>query len=181
MRRMDFPLRRLPLSVAMPSILRGLLRTLDSRVRAFYGLSQTTSGSRPVTPSKSRRALCLPQLLLTSSVNAGNVLRSAFTPSNQQLRSIFIDFIWRLLWSIFSLGILLFAGAGVFAQMSSLEWQGPDLDASNPIIVLAALQAFWKSYGAVLLAGFGLLLLVLAVLWITLEALFRGGWKGLWI
>jgi len=114
-------------------------------------------------------------------VNAGTVLRSAFTPSNQQLRSIFIDFIWRLLWAIFSLGILLFAGAGVFAQMSSLEWQGPDLDASNPIIVLAALQAFWKSYGAVLLAGFGLLLLVLAVLWIVLEALFRGGWRGLWI
>ena len=112
---------------------------------------------------------------------AGTVLRSAFTPSNQQLRFIFIDFIWRLLWAIFSLGILLFAGAGVFAQMSSLEWQGPDLDASNPIIVLAALQAFWKSYGAVLLAGFGLLLLVLAVLWIVLEALFRGGWRGLWI
>jgi hypothetical protein len=62
-----------------------------------------------------------------------------------------------------------------------MEWQGPDLGASSPIIVLAALQEFWDSYGAFLLAGFGLLLLVWVVLWIVLEALFRGGWKELWI
>ena len=80
-----------------------------------------------------------------------------------------------------SVSVTLFLGAGVLAQLGSMEWQGPDLGASNPIIVLAALQEFWNSYGALLIAGFGFLLLTWAALWIVLEALFRGGWKGLWI
>jgi len=84
------------------------------------------------------------------------------------------------LWSVFAAVVALFAGAGVLGQLSSLEWQGPDLGASNPIIALAALREFWNSYGATLLAGFGVLLVVLAFFWIVLEALFRGGWKALW-
>jgi len=114
-------------------------------------------------------------------VTAGDIIRSAFLPSNQQLRFIFIDCLWRLLWGIVSVSITLFLGAGVLAQLGSMEWQGPDLGASNPIIVFAALQEFWNSYGALLIVGFGFLLLTWAALWIVLEALFRGGWKGLWI
>ena len=76
--------------------------------------------------------------------------------------------------------MLAVAGATVVAELGSLEWQGPDLGGSSPIIALAALREFWRSYGAILLAGFGLVLMVLAFLWIVLEALFRGGWKGLW-
>jgi hypothetical protein len=55
------------------------------------------------------------------------------------------------------------------------------LGGSSPILAIAALRQFWNSYGALLLTVFGLLLLVLLVLWIALESLFRGGWKGLWI
>jgi hypothetical protein len=77
--------------------------------------------------------------------------------------------------------ITLFAGAGIMAELSSLQWQGPDLGGSNPIMVLAVLREIWKEYGAVLLAGFGLLLLGIGLLWIVLEALFRGGWKRLWV
>jgi hypothetical protein len=84
------------------------------------------------------------------------------------------------LWSVFSIVLLIFASAGVMAQFGSMEWQGPDLGGSSPIIALAALREFWRSYGAILLAGLGLVLLVLAFSWIVLEALFRGGWKGLW-
>jgi hypothetical protein len=69
----------------------------------------------------------------------------------------------------------------IFVQMGSLEWQGPDLGESNPIIVLAALRQFWNSYGGSVLAAFGLLLLVMVILWIALEALFRGGRQGMWL
>jgi len=62
-----------------------------------------------------------------------------------------------------------------------VNWEGPDLGASNPIIVFAALRQFWNSYGAFLIMAFGLLLLVLVILWIVLEALFRGGFKRLWL
>jgi hypothetical protein len=77
--------------------------------------------------------------------------------------------------------IVLFFSVGLMAQLGSIEWEGPDLGASNPIIMLAALRQFWQMYGAVLLAAFGFLLLALIVLWIILEALFRGGRKGFWI
>jgi hypothetical protein len=84
-------------------------------------------------------------------------------------------------WCLVSVTLVLFVGGAILGQLGSMEWQGPDLGASNPIIVFAALREFWNSYGAILIAGSGLLLLVLASLWIGLEALFRGGWKGFWI
>jgi hypothetical protein len=77
--------------------------------------------------------------------------------------------------------IVLFFGLGVVAELGSVQWEGPDLGASNPIIMLAALRQFWQMYGAFLLAAFSFLLLALIVLWIVLEALFRGGRKGFWI
>ena len=80
-----------------------------------------------------------------------------------------------------SAGATLILSAGVLSQIRSLTWEGPDLGASNPIIVFAALRQFWNNYGAFLITAFGLLLIVLVILWIGLEALFRGGWKGLWL
>jgi len=55
------------------------------------------------------------------------------------------------------------------------------LGAASPIIMLAALRQFWNSYGAYFIMALGLLFLVLVTLWIGLEALFRGGWKKLWL
>src|SRR6185295_17322296 len=66
-------------------------------------------------------------------------------------------------------------------QMGAFEWQGPDLGGSNSILLFAALRQFWTRYGALVVTSLGLLLLVLLVLWIVLESLFRGGWKKLWI
>ena len=69
-------------------------------------------------------------------------------------------------------------GLVVIAQLGSMEWEGPDLGAGSPIILLAALRQFWDAYGATLLGELGLLLLTAMVFWIVLEALFRGGRKG---
>ena len=66
------------------------------------------------------------------------------------------------------------------AQLGSLQWEGPDLGPSQPMIVLVALRQFWDTYGTLVLAAFGLLLLVLVLLWIVLESFFRGGSKGFW-
>jgi hypothetical protein len=54
------------------------------------------------------------------------------------------------------------------------------LAGANPIILLVALRQFWEKYGVLLMATGGLLLLTLLVLWIFLEALFRGGFRGFW-
>jgi hypothetical protein len=109
------------------------------------------------------------------------ILSSAFDQFNQQLRFVIIDCIWRFIWAVFSLMAVFVLGTGVLAQMGALEWEGPDLGSSSPIIVLAAFRQFWNSYGVVVVTALGLLLLALLVLWIVLESLFRGGWKNLWI
>ena len=114
-------------------------------------------------------------------MTASKILSAALSPSNQQLKFVFLDCIWRFLWCVTSAVASLVLSSAVLSQIRSLNWQGPDLGASNPIIVLAALRQFWKSYGAFFILAFSLLLLVLVILWIGLEALFRGGWKKLWL
>jgi len=62
-----------------------------------------------------------------------------------------------------------------------MTWEGPDLDGAGPILALAALRQFWDSYGALLLSAIAVLFVTLVAFWIGLEALFRGGWKRLWL
>jgi hypothetical protein len=109
------------------------------------------------------------------------IIRSALIPSKQHLTAIFLDLIWRSVWAVLSTVLVFAFGFGLFAQLSSIQWQGPDLGASNPIIVLAALRQFWETYGAYLVAAFSLLLLAMVVSWLILEALFRGGRKAFWL
>lgn len=132
-------------------------------------------------PSRSQRVLSLRWRRPANHVIVRAVLSSTFSQFNQQVRFVLIDCIWRFLWSALSLIFVSVVGTGVLAQMGALEWEGPDLGSSSPIIALAALRQFWNSYGAILVTALGLLLLALLVLWIVLESLFRGGWKKLWI
>lgn len=110
-----------------------------------------------------------------------NILKSSLEPLNQHLKFIFLDVFWRSIWLGFSAAFLSVFWFVIVAQLGSLEWEGPELGPSNPIILIAALQQFWDAYGATLLGEVGLLLLSVFLLWIVLEALFRGGFKGFWI
>jgi hypothetical protein len=80
-----------------------------------------------------------------------------------------------------SVGATLILGAGVLSRIRSMNWEGPNLGVSSPIILLAALRQFWSSYGAFLILAAALLLVALVILWIGLEALFRGGLERLWL
>jgi len=114
-------------------------------------------------------------------VTAGKVLSAALAPSNQQFKFIILDCIWRFLWLLGSAAATFILGAGVMSRVRSINWEGPDLGTSNPILAFVALEQFWNRYGAFLITAFGLLLLALVILWIGLEALFRGGFKKLWL
>src|SRR4029079_11722788 len=114
-------------------------------------------------------------------VTTSKVLSSALSPSNQQLRFILLDCVWRILWLVISVGLTLILGVGFLSQIRSMRWNGPDLGPSNPIIALAALRQFWNRYGVFFIIAFGLLLVGLVILWIALEALCRGGWRKLWL
>jgi hypothetical protein len=91
-----------------------------------------------------------------------------------------LDIFWRFVWVVLALVITVIGGSAAMSEWGTLVAPGPDLGAANPIIVLAALRQFWDKYGALLLVTAGILALTLLLLWIVLEALFRGGWKGFW-
>ena len=101
--------------------------------------------------------------------------------SSSYLQFLLIDLVWRGTWLILTLLAILGVVIGFGAEFGSFEWQGPDLAVSRPIIFLMAGQQLWNSYsGSLLLAIAGVTLLTV-VLWLTLEAFFRGGRKNFWI
>ena len=114
-------------------------------------------------------------------MSTGTTLRDCFAPVNQHLKFILLDVIWRSIWLGCSVFGSLLVGFVLVGQLGSTKWEGPDLDRSSPIILLAALRQFWREYGATFLGELGLFFLTLGILWIVLEALFRGGRKGFWI
>ena len=110
----------------------------------------------------------MPQPRPANFVTATKVLSAALSPSSLQFRFIILDCIWRFLWLVVSSGAALIAGGTVLSQFRSLTLQGPDLGISSPILLLVALQQFWNRYGAALIMVFGLLFLVLVLLWVGL-------------
>jgi hypothetical protein len=114
-------------------------------------------------------------------VSAGAILKSCFSQVNQQLKFIFLDLIWRCIWVAGSALAFAIFGLAILAQLESIEWEGPELGPSNPIMLITALRQIWSTYGATFLSQLGLLALSLAGLWIVLEALFRGGRRGFWL
>ena len=94
---------------------------------------------------------------------------------------MFLDILWRCIWLVCSFLAVGLFGLALVVKLGSVDWEGPVLGASNPILLVTALRKFWHAYGVTLLAQLGLLLLILSGFWIALEALFRGGRKGFWV
>jgi len=114
-------------------------------------------------------------------VSAGTILTSCLAQVSQQLRFVLIDLLWRCIWLACSVLAAGFFGFAILVQLQSIEWEGPELGASNPIILVTALRQFWNAYGASFLSQLGLLALSVLIFWIVLEALFRGGRRGFWV
>jgi hypothetical protein len=97
-----------------------------------------------------------------------------------RLGFILTDIVWRGIWAILTLGLLALAVVWLSLEISSLEWQGPDLTVANPIILVTAIQQLWQMYSPTLFWTAILLAFIAAALWLTLEAYFRGGREQFW-
>jgi hypothetical protein len=114
-------------------------------------------------------------------VYARSVLRASLDPINQHVKFVLFDILWRSIWLACGAVAVLVLWFVVVGQLGALELQGPDLGGSGPIILLAALRQFWNTYGVTLIGEFGALLVGGFLLWVILEALFRGGFQSFWI
>jgi hypothetical protein len=126
--------------------------------------------------------LCLPARARGSHQGDREItLTSCFAPLNQHLRFVFLDLIWRCLWCVcISLASVAF-GLTIIAKLDTLEWKGPELGAADPIMLITALRKFWGAYGGILISQLALLVAGAFILWLVLEALFRGGRRAFWV
>jgi hypothetical protein len=109
------------------------------------------------------------------------VLRESLGLAHQRLNLVLIDVLWRGIWLGASLVLITVAAVWLGVQLSTLEWQGPDLAASQPIIFLYAAQQLWTAYSTALFFGAAGFAAVSTTLWLVLEAYFRGGREHFWI
>ena len=113
--------------------------------------------------------------------SSSQVLRDGLVLAHQRLNLILIDIVWRGIW--FALMSVALAGLAIWLgnELRSFEWQGPDLAVPRPILLLVAARQFWEAYsGTLLVAAMGFAILA-TVLWLVLEAYFRGGREHFWI
>jgi hypothetical protein len=109
------------------------------------------------------------------------ILRDSLELCHQRAAAILIDVVWRAVWFGTTLALIAVLFGWFALQLSSLEWQGPDLAVSQPIILLYAAQQLWMTYSRV--AAFGIIGVVSfsIILWLILEAYFRGGRQRFWV
>src|SRR5262245_5708378 len=99
-------------------------------------------------------------------------LSDAFDLAHARLNMIFVDVVWRGIWLIAC--VALAAGMiGWFGmRLSAFEWQGPDLAASRPIMLLYAARQFWAAESGAILTAVLLFALSALAIWLALEAYF---------
>jgi len=113
----------------------------------------------------------------------GSVLlkAAAINSRNQHVKAIFLDISWRSIWLAGVCGLLAVLGLALMSHLSSFQLEGPDLGGPSPIILLAALQTFWRVFGSTVVLESFLAVLLSVCSWLLLEALFRGGRQAFWI
>jgi len=112
-------------------------------------------------------------------VRAGSFLTQGFTLAHQRAGLIALDLLWKLIWLTVTSVLAAAAGFWLLADAAAL-FQGPELAASNPIMLAMAFDQFWRRFSWKLLLAFGGISAAGGLLWMILEALFRGGRRDFW-
>jgi hypothetical protein len=113
-------------------------------------------------------------------MEVADVLRSGFLLANQRLQVLALDLLWKFLHLASTAVLISGVSIWLMQDLSQLQWQGPELTPSNPILLVMALAVLWSNYSGSLAWAAVSILMGTTGLWIVLEALFRGG-RRFWI
>jgi hypothetical protein len=108
------------------------------------------------------------------------ILRSGFSLANQRLRMLVLDLLWKIAHGISVFVLIAAAAAWLIQNLAQYKWEGPELTPSNPILLGMALAEVWKTYSGTLAWTVVGVAAGTIILWIVLEALFRGGIQRFW-
>ena len=103
----------------------------------------------------------------------------AIAPS--RINFVLMDIVWRAIWLVVILAVTVAAVFWFGARIGSLQWQGPDLGPANPMIMLVAMQEIWNLFSGALFWSIGGIFVLAVLLWLILEAYFRGGAQQFWL
>jgi hypothetical protein len=110
-----------------------------------------------------------------------DIFASGVRLAHQRLSSILVDVVWRGIWLALSVMTALAVISWFGSEFATLEWQGPDLGVGRTMMLVVALQQLWQEYVAVLAAAIVGFAILVTILWLVLEAYFRGGRSRFWV
>src|SRR5215471_5510399 len=101
------------------------------------------------------------------------LLRLGFRLANRRLRLIVFDLLWKLTWLVLTLSGLLAVTVWFGSEFRSIEWIDTGNRALNTAIGVRILREFWAENWEALFGAIGLVLVLSAILFFVLEAVFR--------
>jgi hypothetical protein len=100
-------------------------------------------------------------------------LRLGFRLANRRLSLIFLDLLWKVIWLVLTLGGFLAAIIWFGSEFRSIEWIDTGNRALNTANAVRILREFWVGKWEAILGSVGLVLVLSAILFFGLEAVFR--------
>ena len=106
------------------------------------------------------------------------LLRRAFALAHDQIRWVFLDLFWKVIWLSLTLAAFIFLGVWLGSELGSVEWTGTGSGAINTAIFIGVLRQVWSAYGTEVFRSSGILLFFSVSTWFALEAFFRARMVG---
>src|ERR1051326_6965812 len=101
------------------------------------------------------------------------LLRVGFRLANRRLNLIFFDLLWKGIWLALTLAGFFAVLAWFGSEFQSIQWVDTGNRAINTAIAVRLLREFWAEHWATAVGAIGLVLMLSAILFFVLEAVFR--------
>jgi hypothetical protein len=102
-----------------------------------------------------------------------DILRSAFAAAHERIGLVFFDLLWKVLWIVLSLVVLLLTVVWISSSLQAFEWEDTGVPVLNGLIATLLLREFWEANRRDIFFLLSAFALVSAAMGAWLEAFFR--------
>ena len=102
-----------------------------------------------------------------------DVLREGFRLTHRRFGLVFLDFLWKAVWFVFTVGLLFLVAAWFGARFEAIGRLDTGNRGIDTAVGLALLRQFWSVNRTQIVAAAATVVFVSIVMWLVLEALFR--------
>jgi len=102
-----------------------------------------------------------------------DVLREAFRLANRRLHLFFFDVIWKAIWFMLTVALLLLVAVWFGSRIQAITWMDTGNRSVNTAVAFALLRQFWVLYRAQMFGAIAAVLFLSLFVWFLLEAAVR--------